>query len=77
VVSTYKAEGSDECLCVKQAIAKEPEDLPLLPGLVLGGKWAQHEHCNHNVRDKTAQEHISWVVYLDKRVFGANYMCNA
>lgn len=76
LLSTYEPEGLEACLTVKSDKAKHPENIPMIPGTVLGGGWAQQEHCNSNVSAKTVSNRTSWVLYLDKRVFGANYIGN-
>lgn len=44
------------------------------PGVILGGLWGSYPHCNLGITESSARAgKISWVLYLDKRVFGKNY----
>lgn len=73
LLSTYEPRFRDEgALAVSSPTTNYK--WPLKPGTVIGGNWAQHEHCNINVDAVTAANRTSWVVYLDKRVFGKNYV---
>ena len=76
LLSTYNPEGLEGCLTIKSENAIHPEDIIINQGTVLGGSWATQEHCNRNVGRRTI-DRTSWVLYLDKRVFGANYKFNS
>ena len=77
LLSTYEPQGCNGCLTVKTDKARHPENIIMRPGTILGGSWAQCEHCNSNVSQDVASNRTSWVIYLDKRVFGANYIYRA
>jgi hypothetical protein len=47
--------------------------IPLPPGRIVGGNWAQSYHNNRNVDEHARQNRTSLVLYLDYRVFSARY----
>jgi hypothetical protein len=74
VMSSYVPNGNEGSLVMKSPRAKHACCVQLRPGVVVGGGWARHEHCNTNIKAKTVEHRTSWVIYLDKRVFGSNYL---
>jgi hypothetical protein len=47
--------------------------IPLPPGRIVGGNWAQSYHNNQNVDEHARQHRTSLVLYLDYRVFSKQY----
>ena len=72
LLSTYPAAPGTAALCTMSPGA-EPTQTTMLPGMVLGGKWASNAHCNTGLDKDAVTKRTSWTIYLDKRVFGCNY----
>lgn len=43
-------------------------------GVIVGGLWGSYPHCNIRICEEFfAGDRLSWVIYLDQRLFGKNY----
>ena len=74
VLSTYSSTAGTAALC-HLSEAGNVGKCHLVPGMVVGGTWGSRAHANNKVDATVMQERMSWNIYIDKRVFGSNYVC--
>jgi hypothetical protein len=73
--STYTPteEKNGALLIQPTATEKKAILVPLPPGRIVGGSWAQDYHNNQKVDAHAKRYRTSLVLYLDYRIFGRNY----